>query len=129
MRDYRTLFMRQGGKCAICKVAPPGGVFRENEKATLCVDHDHATGEVRGLLCGQCNTGLGMFRDNPANLQRAIEYLGGEQREAKKPERAAVKKRLTEIQRRKDLKRLIAAQRRDQRETMQRFDNATERWS
>lgn len=129
MRDYRKLFMKQGGKCAICKVAPPGGVFQENEKVTLCVDHDHVTGEVRGLLCGPCNSGLGMFRDNTESLQNAIEYLKGERKEAPKVERKALHGKHTEIRRRRDLKRLIAAQRRDQKEQEQRFEHAIQRWS
>lgn len=44
---------------------------------TAHVDHCHSTGKVRGLLCKNCNTGLGSFRDNIAYLQKAIEYLKG----------------------------------------------------
>lgn len=51
------------GRCAICGLP---------EKA---IDHNHATGEVRGLLCGSCNTGLGFFRDSPKLLRKAAEYL------------------------------------------------------
>lgn len=56
---------RQGKVCAIC-----GGVDR------LCVDHDHATGEIRGVLCLNCNNGLGRFKDDPELLRKAIRYLG-----------------------------------------------------
>lgn len=58
----------QGYKCLIC-----------NETADkLHVDHCHGGGHVRGLLCGTCNRGLGMFKDNPENFQRAIQYLKGD---------------------------------------------------
>jgi hypothetical protein len=43
----------------------------------LCIDHDHASGRVRGILCSQCNFGLGSFRDNPIFLELAIKYLIG----------------------------------------------------
>ena len=63
--DYEKLIENQNGLCAICKTKP---IF-------LCVDHDHATNIIRGLLCGRCNKGLGHFGDDVIRLQKAIEYL------------------------------------------------------
>jgi hypothetical protein len=51
--DYYALFELQGGRCAICHVTP------EEMGRRLAVDHNHLTGEVRGLLCSPCNSGLG----------------------------------------------------------------------
>lgn len=61
---------KQGGCCAIC-----GTPEAEAPRKRLHVDHDHGTDTVRGLLCGRCNTGLGMFKDDPGRLAAAIEYL------------------------------------------------------
>ncbi len=66
---YERLLAAQNGGCAICG--------KEANGNRLSVDHDHGTGRVRGLLCQQCNTGLGGFRDDPALLERAIAYLNG----------------------------------------------------
>ena len=65
--EYLAMLAAQGGACAICK----GG----NGKRAMNVDHDHATGTVRGLLCDRCNPMLGYARDDIAILQKAIEYL------------------------------------------------------
>jgi hypothetical protein len=58
----------QGGCCKICRVP-----FRVGRRPDL--DHCHATGQVRGLLCTDCNTGLGHFRDDPRHLLAAAIYL------------------------------------------------------
>lgn len=58
----------QGGCCAICKQIPP-------LSQALVVDHNHETGEVRGLLCERCNKSLGFFRDDPSYLLAAVCYL------------------------------------------------------
>lgn len=60
--------VEQHSVCAICRTANWG-------KKGPVVDHDHATGAVRGILCGHCNMGLGRFRDDPAILRAALEYL------------------------------------------------------
>lgn len=65
---------RFGDRCMICGVLDGAAGGRHG---TLSVDHDHKTGAVRGLLCSECNYGLGKFRDDPALLQAAIKYLSG----------------------------------------------------
>jgi hypothetical protein len=64
--EFAELVEAQGGKCWICKA--PGG-------EALCVDHNHKTGKVRGLLCQDCNRMLGCARDNVDVLNKAIDYL------------------------------------------------------
>jgi hypothetical protein len=70
---YFEMFNAQGCCCAICKTKFP----RKNVKDdySWAVDHDHKTGEVRGLLCSICNLGLGHFKDRPDILRAAINYL------------------------------------------------------
>lgn len=66
--QYDDLLQAQSGLCAICHRLP-------SAKRRLAVDHDHATGKVRGLLCYRCNTALGAFADDARTLHRAAEYL------------------------------------------------------
>ena len=65
--NYEEQLARQGGTCYICR----GGTSKRH----FAVDHDHKTGEPRGLLCGTCNNVLGKFRDDPARFRRAAAYL------------------------------------------------------
>lgn len=67
--DYNELLEKQNHVCAIC--LNPETI----ENSILCVDHDHTTGKVRGLLCRMCNSALGKFGDNLSNLKRAVAYL------------------------------------------------------
>lgn len=67
---YREMEEYQDALCAICFTDIPGGHGKR-----LAVDHNHDTKQVRGLLCSNCNRGLGLFQDNPALLREAAEYL------------------------------------------------------
>jgi len=62
--DYEHLLNAQNGCCAIC-----------SERERLYIDHDHATGRVRGLLCNLCNLAIGKFRDSPMVLRAAAAYI------------------------------------------------------
>lgn len=73
LEEYHAMLAAQGERCAICG-APPI-VRPHSTRKTLCIDHDHATGKIRGLLCRQCNHGLGCFADNPSSLESAAAYL------------------------------------------------------
>lgn len=70
--DVKTAMLSaQGGKCAICRC-----ILRDTKGMDkVSIDHNHETGVVRGLLCGRCNIGLGMFHDNQGFLSAAISYL------------------------------------------------------
>ena len=70
---YEDMFEKQGGVCAICQL--PETSRHNNVIKMLAVDHDHSTGEIRGLLCSNCNTALGLFGDNKETLKAAIKYL------------------------------------------------------
>ena len=75
---YDKLFMQQSGVCAIChQPEVTEGIRRGVTRVakSMAVDHDHESGNVRGLLCRLCNTSLGGFRDNIGILESAIRYL------------------------------------------------------
>ena len=73
LTDYNELKISQKFSCAIC-----GKHEQLTIRQRLVVDHCHSTGKVRGLLCDNCNHGLGKFKDNKEYLLNAIEYLGVE---------------------------------------------------
>lgn len=68
--QYEEMLRQQGGRCAICRSKSPG-----RNSVFFCIDHDHETGRVRGLLCRRCNMGLGYFGDKLKLLRRAVRYL------------------------------------------------------
>ena len=69
IEDYDNMLEAQDNGCAICGKTP------EDNRGRLHVDHDHETGEIRGLLCGNCNKALGLFQDDITSLRSAINYL------------------------------------------------------
>ncbi len=69
---YKILWDSQEGLCAICKVQ-----LSSLSRKAVHIDHCHATGKVRGVLCNQCNWGLGHFRDSVLYLDAAKQYLTG----------------------------------------------------
>lgn len=76
-RDYNltqeelsSLCKSQNNACKICN--------RSFDNCLRAIDHDHITGRVRGLLCSECNTGLGKFKDNPDLLKKAFDYLSSD---------------------------------------------------
>ena len=67
--EYLELFEKQDGKCKICETT-------SNRKLKhFAVDHCHDTGDVRGLLCSNCNTAIGLLKDNPDLLRTAAKYI------------------------------------------------------
>lgn len=68
--QYDALLVAQAGLCAICKRPE-----KARSKKFLAVDHDHNTGEIRGLLCHKCNAGLGHFDEDSDLLADALAYL------------------------------------------------------
>jgi hypothetical protein len=63
-QQYFDLMKKHGGKCAIC-----------GSDKKLGIDHCHKTKKIRGILCGDCNRGLGLFKDNQEFLLKAVNYL------------------------------------------------------
>jgi hypothetical protein len=68
--EYLNMWSKQEGKCAICGIPE-----HRCSKGKLFIDHNHVTNKVRGLLCSNCNSGIGFLKDNIGTLLKAIEYL------------------------------------------------------
>lgn len=90
MDEYREKYAAQGGKCAICKrpieLAWSGeamaGRSRGPKPNRAVIDHCHATGRIRDLLCCGCNSGIGGFHDDPQTLRAGAEYIERHARKA-----------------------------------------------
>ncbi len=65
---YNAMYEAQKGCCALCNEP-------EEKFVWLCIDHDHETGKIRGLLCPNCNRGLGLLKDSASLLRKAAEYI------------------------------------------------------
>ncbi len=86
VEQYDALLAAQGGVCALCEKPPRSDI-------ALHVDHDHATGRIRGLLCFRCNNALGDLGDDPDRMVAAAVYLGP------RPKEPALVRRLAELKR------------------------------
>jgi len=74
-QEYLCILASQDNKCAICDVIFDAAKRGSGNRGKPNIDHDHATGKVRELLCSSCNHGLGCFRDNKNTLGKAMAYL------------------------------------------------------
>ena len=74
LEEYDEMLMQQNGGCALCGFVPSGSDTYRSGKS-LAVDHDHATGYIRGLLCDLCNRGIGQLHDDPKLLRKAADYI------------------------------------------------------
>lgn len=72
--EFDEMFKSQNGVCAICGKPETG--YNQHGIRRLCIDHDHNTGRIRGLLCGKCNHMLGLVGDSVEVLKAAIKFLG-----------------------------------------------------
>lgn len=70
IEQYEEMLLGQDGRCACCGTDKPGG-----PGGTLHVDHNHRTGKVRGLICSDCNTGIGKLGDDLNGVANAMAYL------------------------------------------------------
>jgi hypothetical protein len=74
LEQYEEKFKTQHGLCSICK-CPERRLGKDGKPLQLCVDHDHVTDTIRQLLCGDCNTAIGLMKEDVLRLQSAIDYL------------------------------------------------------
>jgi hypothetical protein len=80
-QDYAEMFHAQNGVCAIC--SQPETATRNGRVKALAVDHNHSTGKIRGLLCSDCNTGIGKLKENRNIFLSAIKYLDAHEEQEK----------------------------------------------
>ena len=73
VQDWDRMFTEQGGVCAICR--QPETYMQNGRFKRLSVDHHHTSNHVRGLLCSECNTAIGLMHDNPDRLRAAAAFV------------------------------------------------------
>jgi len=73
LEEFEEMFVAQDGVCAVC--GNPEFQIRRGQVKSLDVDHDHDTGDVRGLLCSPCNAALGLLQEDPARIQSLLTYI------------------------------------------------------
>jgi hypothetical protein len=68
--DYNIMYTAQEGRCAICSTDTPTGKWK-----VFAIDHCHESGKIRGLLCNECNRGMGLLKDSVAIVKATLQYL------------------------------------------------------
>jgi len=79
LEEYYKILEEQNHKCLIC------GSNENSGWGKFHVDHNHKTNKIRGLLCSNCNTAIGLVKENPFVLLKMIKYLKGEKEDEKIP--------------------------------------------
>lgn len=74
-QDFLKIYEEQKGKCKICNITMETLSFANNKATTLCIDHNHDTGKIRGFLCNNCNRAIGLLKDNKDTILSAYNYL------------------------------------------------------
>ncbi len=68
--EYWVMYHTQDGRCGICRKR-----LRSDRYKAFCVDHCHSTGKIRGLLCTNCNTAVGLLKDDPELMSQAARWV------------------------------------------------------
>ena len=76
--DHQRMLVEADFRCEICKTEVKAHDQHQGKRERACIDHNHKTNKVRGILCAACNWGIGMFKDDPILLQSALTYLNKE---------------------------------------------------
>lgn len=84
MNDYNQILAKQGGVCAACKMPETTKHPTSRRKLPLCIDHNHTTGRVRGLLCSTCNRAMGILEDDPRRIAGLLNYAAAQEEEDRK---------------------------------------------
>ena len=75
LEDYLNIYTKQGGNCAVCKVALPNWDVKGKARKNMHLDHNHENDVVRGILCSNCNMAIGLLKDDPNIVESAFLYL------------------------------------------------------
>ena len=75
LEEFELMLEKQNNVCAICERPERSVDYRTKRVRSLAVDHCHTTGEIRGLLCSDCNTALGLLQDDETRMKKMISYI------------------------------------------------------
>ena len=73
--EYELMYNKHEGRCAVCKIFLQLAPKQDDRDQSACIDHNHSTGEIRGLLCRRCNIAIGFFDENTDRMLNAAAYI------------------------------------------------------